>query len=153
MSKPYTVAGLARRVTFPDGQGTNRMEGPVHIYFVTTRHFPFVKVGKSRQVRNRLAQLQNASPFLLEMEASFIVPNDSLEDKVLSKLAPFQVGNEWFLRTKFVSEMIRAFREAKTPEAIEEQIFRYMHEAIPEEMRDIDHPDWTVEDVARWINR
>lgn len=86
MTKPYTVAGLARRVTFPDGQGTNRMEGPVHIYFVTIRHFPFVKVGKSRQVRNRLAQLQNASPFLLEMEA---LSHDSLRSRSR------QLGSTW----------------------------------------------------------
>ena len=95
-ARPYSVAGLAdedvEAIIRGPGQRQNRISRTCYLYFVTMEHFPLVKIGRSGDVRKRLAHLQNASPFLLSVEASFLIErrfNFNATEQVLPGLSGF----------------------------------------------------------------
>lgn len=76
--------------------GKQRELGKAHVYFIRSIHGSPVKIGKAHDIKQRLATLQTAHPYKLEVIG--IIPNggDEAEKRLHSSLTPYRLMGEWF---------------------------------------------------------
>lgn len=98
-----------------------------HLYFVQIEPGP-VKIGRAANVKKRIAQLQCASPYEVELLAT-LTEGGAHERKVHRHLRECRIRGEWFRWTNIVSdlvdcvkaggdweELLRAFDEPPVPD-------------------------------------
>jgi hypothetical protein len=87
------------------------------VYFIGSRAFRPIKVGFSDRPRERLADLQTAHPFRLNLLASVTGPF-SLEGRLHRVFAADRLMGEWFRRTSRLERLIKACGSGSHAEAM-----------------------------------
>lgn len=80
------------------------------VYFIAAVDAGMIKIGKTRDMKKRMATLRTMSPVGLEVVCT-IAYDDSLEKRIHEHLKEYRAHGEWFYADKPVLDFIRGYRE------------------------------------------
>ncbi|WP_429214774.1 GIY-YIG nuclease family protein [Metapseudomonas resinovorans] len=98
--------GTRKRLTQQEKHRCARaVHAMTHIYFVLAPDYSLIKIGRAKDVRARVSQLQSQSPAPLKLLAYFRAHHD-FEFYLHKKLAESRAHGEWFHATGMVLDVV-----------------------------------------------
>lgn len=100
-----------------------RFESNTFIYFVSYLKGP-IKIGKTRDLKKRIASLQTAHPYPLEVLGFLQTGDETLEGVLHQKFSRYKLNGEWFDRSDEILHYIRDNCQPKATKESEDIFYR-----------------------------